>query len=565
MLIIVHQLYCRLRGENGSQLRRDQLIDWHDYKAMAHDALRVGLGEQGRAANLDNVNRKAFKTAWLKYGFNGLLSDQISVERAVPDFRHKNCRNLTYHNELPSTSIIIVHRHEYPSVLQRTLHSLWNRTPSELLKEIILVDDCSYAPPFDITHEQDLMAKFGTKLKILRLTTHEGLIRARIAGARVATGEVLVFLDAHVEATHNWLPPLLQPIVDDPHTSTTPIIDVIDYNTFEYMEGLPTRGGFDWNFVYTELLLREDDHKSMPAPHQNPVMNGGLFAITAKYFWHLGAYDEGLEVWGGEQFELSFKIWMCGGRLLEVPCSRLGHLYRVANSQVKYTNRTEDFQSKNYKRVASVWMDDYQEILYKHNPELIKIDAGDVSERHALRKRLNCKSFKWFLDTIAPDLLLRYPTVVPPDYAFGAIQALAAPQLCLATLEKNSKRSKIKLRPCSGDLKQPAASQDWHLTFHRDLRQGDENCLDVQDTTLRLGPCQNQGGNQFWYYDPASKLLMQGEPWTERLCLEANMLTARAHMNTCDSENENMKWKFGFANRTLLGQFFNGLEKYFSY
>ncbi|CAD7006366.1 unnamed protein product [Ceratitis capitata] len=87
------------------------------------------------------------------------------------------------------------------------------------------------------------MAKFGTKLKILRLTTHEGLIRARIAGARVATGEVLVFLDAHVEATHNWLPPLLQPIVDDPHTSTTPIIDVIDYNTFEYMEGLPTRGG----------------------------------------------------------------------------------------------------------------------------------------------------------------------------------------------------------------------------------------------------------------------------------------------------------------------------------
>ncbi|CAD7006365.1 unnamed protein product [Ceratitis capitata] len=173
---------------------------------------------------------------------------------------------------------------------------------------------------------------------------------------------------------------------------------------------------------------------------------------------------------------------MCGGRLLEVPCSRLGHLYRVANSQVKYTNRTEDFQSKNYKRVASVWMDDYQEILYKHNPELIKIDV-------------------WFLDTIAPDLLLRYPTVVPPDYAFGAIQALAAPQLGWQHWKKTQNDRKSNYDPVQVILKATAASQDWHLTFHRDLRQGDENCLDVQDTTLRLGPCQNQGGNQFWYYD----------------------------------------------------------------
>lgn len=64
-------------------------IDWHDEERQRAEEARTGMGEGGRAETLPVELNDEKDRMYRKNGFNALLSDKISVNRSVPDIRHR--------------------------------------------------------------------------------------------------------------------------------------------------------------------------------------------------------------------------------------------------------------------------------------------------------------------------------------------------------------------------------------------------------------------------------------------------------------------------------------------
>ena len=170
----------------------------------------------------------------------------------------------------------------------------------------------------DLKDKLDEYIATQPKVKILRHSKREGLIRARMTGANAANGDTITFLDSHCEANVGWLEPLLHRIYLNRTTVVCPVIDVISWEKLEYstIRGPPgVRGGFNWGLQFKWRKIPDYEQKRRGGDEtrevKSPTMAGGLFTIDTKYFFEIGAYDLGMDIWGGENLEISFRVSLC--------------------------------------------------------------------------------------------------------------------------------------------------------------------------------------------------------------------------------------------------------------
>uniref|UniRef100_A0A1I7XSB1 Glyco_trans_2-like domain-containing protein n=1 Tax=Heterorhabditis bacteriophora TaxID=37862 RepID=A0A1I7XSB1_HETBA len=351
--------------------------------------------------------RELWKFGTTNFAFDMLASDRLGPIRNIGNQAHHLCQNTTFHGSFP-TSIVIIHHNEALSTLLRMIIGIIDRTPPELLHELIIYEDASDDEHRLTEHLQRFVKTntSNTNIIIIRSDERQGLIRAKTLASRQATGEVIVFLDSHCEVSDRWLEPLLAPIMENPNSIVLPIVDLIHPLTFEYSKAMIAKSGFDWALSFKWIYLPWeyfDVVENNIRPFESPSMSGGLLAVRRKFFQDLGEYDIGMEIWGGENVELSLKAWMCGGRVVVAPCSRIGHVFRIRRP---YKSKPGlDTNLYNSIRVAKTWLGKYEKYFMQARPAAQKMDYGDISTGLKLKEKLKCKDMQWFLENIYPDLI----------------------------------------------------------------------------------------------------------------------------------------------------------------
>ncbi|PFH36265.1 glycosyl transferase [Besnoitia besnoiti] len=471
-------------------------------------------------------------------GFNLFLSDHLPLDRTPPDARHAACRKLQYdRSKLPRASVIIVFYNEPFSTLLRSVHSVLNWTPPELLEELILVDDGSTMAHIRETggtgQLADYLALLPSKVRLVRNGVRKGIVGARMKGIRESSAPVFVILDSHIEVSPEWLEPLLQRIQEDRRRVVMPQIDGIDAENFSHtVGGIGCKLGFLWKLMehsyeehQTARLPAADRNPAPTAFQSSPAMAGGLFAADKAFFFEVGAYDEDFQYWGTENLELSFRLWQCGGFLECAPCSRIYHIFRKGG--VGYSSPADSVTIN--KMRTMLWMDEYADLAWRvlGKPH-VDYRPESLEQRRAWRTHKGCKNFRWYMENVFPEA----DVVTLDDVPYLGPLKNAMTGLCLDNMGWASPGHSVGLRSCHGGATQ--TFMFFRKVGHVMPVNDDESCLEPSG---QLDWCR--GNLRFWWDVTSSGQLMFRQT---QQCLSA--FSGKLTMVHCDDTDPFQIWSW---------------------
>ena len=214
-------------------------------------------------------------------------------------------------------SFVVTARNEPSLLLEATVDGLLE-TSAHRHREIIVVDDGSLTP---VTIERP-------HTHVVRNERALGVAQSRRGGAAIASGDVLVWLDAHMRFAPDWLDQMMM------HADSGALLCAAWWD-YELSRPLCWGAEFVW--------CGERDHKAGRAPgltfrHRTkfpgdgavevPMAIGACYMALRESYDHCGGFSPFFRIWGKSEQDLSMRMWISGLGVKCVTGARVGHFSR---------------------------------------------------------------------------------------------------------------------------------------------------------------------------------------------------------------------------------------------
>mmetsp|Transcript_72514 Transcript_72514/g.172898 ORF Transcript_72514/g.172898 Transcript_72514/m.172898 type:complete len:761 (+) Transcript_72514:90-2372(+) len=410
----------------------------------------------------------------------------------------------------PKTFSVVLPCAEEREFAYKTVESIHKMTPSEVLHEIVVVDDGSN-PPLSETHlTPEIQQKF--KVKIFRHEQTVGLIGAKKTGGDGATGDILVFLDCHVAPQKDWHIDILGLIAENYRRMVIPAITALDIDTWTQIGNggggsskcyVTWDGDFKWGGT-------DDMYMGM--------LSGGLLGMSNRWWQESGGYDPDMFGWGGENIDQGVRMWVCGGEIVTAQRSQVAHMWRTnGRTSARYHHVGDTI--KNRARAIYAWNEEFADKLDEY-PTFAQRKRGyhgpgnwygDMHHYAEVKKRLSgCRPFAWYIRRFKA---LYEDAGVVPESIFMLKEDRSGK--CLLFMgsagTSGSGREGVRLADCDENNDRFF----WHLA-NRNKRNGKccsgfrawntEQCLESvqKEGRAQTGICEVSGSNarQIWSLTP---------------------------------------------------------------